>query len=92
VVPGVGGQVAPFDVQVHGGVVEEVPQRDGGEGGAEFDLVVPRLGGGIHRGFDAGGRPFDQPGDGAGVVAHVCHDVPAGPAGQQRVPVEYCVG
>ena len=54
--PGVGAQVAPFRVQVHGRVVEEVPQRDRAQGGAEVDLMVPDLNGRIHRIFDPGGR------------------------------------
>lgn len=58
VVPGVGGQVGPFRVQVHGRVVVEVPQRDRAQGGTEVDLMVPDLNGRIHPIFDPGGRPL----------------------------------
>jgi hypothetical protein len=91
VVPGVGGQAAPFDVQVHRRVVEEVPQRNPGQCGAKVDLVVPRLGGGVHRDFDAGGGPLDQPCDGTCVIAHVCHDVAARPPWKEGGAVELCI-
>ena len=84
-VPLVVGQVAPLDVEMHLGVVEEVAQRPGREGRADARSRRARASADSYIGISTPvARPLDQPRQRPGVVADVGDDMRPRPAGHQR--------
>ncbi|BCW82641.1 hypothetical protein NicSoilE8_03140 [Arthrobacter sp. NicSoilE8] len=73
-------------------MVEQVPQGNRGERGAELDFLAGRFGGRVHGRLNAGAGPFDEPRDGPGVIAYVCYKVAAGPARKAGTAVELFIG